>query len=236
MILNEEIYMNDDLNYLLNDEIPIDQRLDYFVKKVEGMGYKMEAVSLGSLDEYVLSEVLSISPQIVMTYFELYLLNDDELKQIMDRELDMGIIRTLMLIEPPYRELIYDELDRIMRSSHPLRDIISFLNNCEWRMTIKNLYENVNSSYWTAVSSYLKDANITDGTININFRKLLYKITRYDATPNQLAWLERAIIHDYDKGLGVFQAATFKEKFPKEVKFIQKFLDGHNMFKIGAES
>jgi len=214
--------------YLLDDEKPIDKRLDYFIDKIDELGYKTEAISMGTLDDYIISKALNIPPQVVSTYFELYLLNDGELELIKEKNLDMGIIRTLMLIDPSRRNLIYANLDEILESDYPVSEIVDFLNEEEWRMSIEELYESVSSSYWKKIASYLKDSDINKGPINKNFRGMVFKIGKYKASPKQLNWLEKAIFYDEDQSLGVFRAKTFQENYPEDVKKIEKFLEDYN--------
>ena len=58
---------------------------------------------------------MNVSPQIILTYFELCVLEEGERNYLESKKLDMGIIRTLMLIEPQLREVIYEDLDEYLQ-------------------------------------------------------------------------------------------------------------------------
>ena len=128
---------------LMNDEIPILERLDIFISETENLGYNPDAISQGTLDEHLLSNAFEVPPQIIRMFFELYLCNEGDRNFLSKKKLDTGIIRTLMLIEDDIREVVYEYLDELLKEEFPVSKIIEFINNGRWRTRIETVYEEV---------------------------------------------------------------------------------------------
>ena len=138
-----------------------------------------------------------------------------------------------MLIEDDIREEICQELDGVIDSEFPVRSLIDYVDNGSWRTRISDVYDKVDPDYWAAVASYLKDTNTKGKEMNPMFRSMLMNIKIYGkASKKQLAWLERGIIEDYTKELGVFCSEVLRREFPESVKMVEKFLDDYVRFDL----
>ncbi len=223
--------MNLDKFNLLNEEINLLKRYDKFIEKIREFGFNPRAISDGNLDSHMISYAFKIAPQIVRMYFGLYLCDEEERKKLNELKLDIGIVRTLMLIEPEIRNELYKNLNEILQQEFPLKSIISYIDNGNWRIRILNLFDLIDKNYWAAVSAYLKDINLISGTLNAKFRSMLMGFKIYKkASYKQLNWLEREIIYDHELDLQVFMNPSLKKDFPEAVKIIKLFLEEYELY------
>ena len=205
-----------DPHNLTDKKISLKERLHLFNKIIE---------KYGALDEHILSNILKITPQVIIAFYELNILDDEEIDFLDKRHLDIGIISTLMNIQPEIRKNIYKKLDEYLKEDYPVLCIIDYINEGEWTYKIRDLYNEIDRNFWVEVSSYLKDNDIKSGTITPKFRRMLVSIKKFNASNSQLQWLERGIIYDYEQNIGVFNAKTFQVRFPDAVYSIQKLLE-----------
>ncbi len=217
---------------LMDDSKSILERLHTFEDRVIEMGYDLHTSHGGLPNEHFLSQAFAVPPQIVRMYFELRKCSDDERRILLEKNLDTGVIRTLMLLHPVVRTVVYEHLDDLLKGERPLSNIIDFVENGNWRLRIRDLYDRIDREYWAAVSSLLKDKDIVNGTITKRFRSLLMTIKRHDASESQLMWLERAIIHDFELGLGVFTSPALQKEYPEAVAIVKDFLDEYRHFDL----
>ena len=226
-----------DKHKLVDDNIPIIKRLDIFLKEIENLGCNLVSIQNGTLDEHLLSSAFEITPQIVLMYFGLYLIDDEEKKFLSDKQLDTGLIATLMLIEPEIRSHIYKNLDTFLEEEFPITNIITYIDNGDWRIRIQDVFREAERDYWAAVSSHLKDTDTISGTITKGIRKFLMDMKIYrNPTERVLAWIERAIIHDNEKELDIFTNKRFKKDFPKAIKWIEKYLGDYKHYDLYQNS
>jgi len=216
---------------LSDDSIPILKRLKTFIEETEKLGFNIQAINDGTLNEHILSNAFEIPPSLVCMYFNLYLSEEDELQYLAEKKLHTSLLNTLMFINPIIRDVIYEKLDEFLKDEYPIESIIRFINEGNWRLRIQDLYEKVEKEYWAAVSSYLKDTSTANGTITTSFRNLLMRI-RTKASEKQLNWLERGIIHDYELNLHVFINDSMKSNHPKAVKLIKKYIEDYKKFEL----
>ncbi len=212
-----------DLYNLTDDKIPLIDRYKKFLGLLDDFGYEPNSIKHAALNEHVLSAALRIRPQEVRMFFGLYLCPRDERMFLSEKNLDTGILKTLMMFTPRIREAIYDRLDQFLESDFPIERIVNFVDQAGYRMTIAELAEAVERDYWAAVSGYLKDTNTTSGTITRHFRKMLMHLKIYGPTPGRLEWLERAIIHDFDNKLGIFISEPLSKEFGDAVEKVKEF-------------
>lgn len=209
------IKMQIDSRKLTDKKIPLKDRIHIFNKIIE---------KFGTLNEHRLSHLLNINPQIIIAFYELNTLDDDEIKFLDEKNLDFGVVSCLMNIQKDIRKYVYKKLDYFLNFDEPIKHIVEYINEENWIMNIYNLYKKIDRKFWGELASYLKDMNIKKGPINKKFRAMLVSIKKYDASESQLQWLERCIIYDMQEELGIFKADTFKERFPKAVNTIEQFL------------
>ncbi len=222
-----------DQHGFMDDSIPILDRLRSFIDEVDNLGYNVESISHGSLNEHYLSAAFGTPPQIIRMYFGLYLCDDEEKQFLGRKELDTGLLRTLMLIEPQIRKELYKQIDGILGYEFPITGIIDFVDHGAWRIRMRDVYEAVNKEYWAAVSGYLKDTGTVNGTITKSFRKLLMDIKIYGkASDKQLDWLERGIIHDFERELGIFTSEALSKIFSSDVDWIEHYLRDYELYDL----
>jgi len=210
---------------LMDDSISILERLEIFLKETEKLGYSLEAIKEGTLNEHLISNAFEIPPSLVCMYFNLYLCEDEEKKYLAEMNYYTSLVNFLMHIEPAIRNIVYKNIDKYLDEEYPIEGIINFIDNGNWRIRIRDVFDNVNKEYWAAISSYLKDTNLTNGTIIPSFRNMLMKFKIYKkASDGQLDWLERAIIHDYEEKLNIFVNESLRKKYPKDIEWIEKYL------------
>jgi len=213
--------MDLDHHNLTENSVPLIERIRLFNKIIEKYGVQ---------DEHILSNILKVTPQVIIAFYELNVLDKEEIEFLNNKNLDMGIISTLMNIQPNIRQHIYPKLDEFLREKYPVYHIIEFINEGEWTYKIEKLYKEIKKRYWGEASSYLKDNSIESGTVNKGFRRMLVSIKTNNATKKQLQWLERAIIYDAEQNLGIFDAKTFQVRFPEAVGSIREFLNSKKKF------
>jgi hypothetical protein len=201
---------------LINNEIPLEERINLFNKLITKYGVQ---------DEHILSNILKVKPQIIIAFYELNSLDEEEIDFLNRKNLDIGIVSVLMNIQPEIRKHIYRKLDYFMKSNYPVSEILNYINNGGWNYSISSVYTETDRDFWGEVSSYLKDKSVDSGTINKKFRSLLISIKKNSASKKQLEWLERGIIYDYEEHLGIFTAETFKLRYPEAVNNIQKYIN-----------
>lgn len=216
---------------LLDQSLSLTERLKIFKDLIEKRGFDPEIACDGKLDEHILSLALNLTPQVVIMYNNLLKCDKKEL-EILEPVQDIEIVKVLMLIPTIIREKIYQHLDRLLKDDYPLTRIIDFIENGPWRTRITDVYAKVSSNYWKQIASYLKDRNVVDGTINKAFRQMLFSIALNKASNSQLDWLERGIIHDYERGLGIFIRPELKSKFNNEIEIIEKFLADYEQYDL----
>lgn len=212
--------MNLDPYRLTDNHFPLVERIRAFNEAIE---------KYGARDPHLLSFDLKVTPQIVIAYYELNVIEKEELEFLKEQRLDIGLISVLMNIEPGLRKKIYENLGAFVGDKRPVSKIIDFVNRGGGSMTIRDLYQATKKGYWSAVASYLKDTSTVSGTITKQFRAMLVSIDTYKASDKQLGWLERAIFHDRAEQLGVFTATTFETKFSESVSAVQSFIQQNKL-------
>lgn len=208
---------------LMNDDRPLLERYTRFLAEVEELGYQVESIHHGALNEHALSAALRIPAQIVQMYFDLYLCEQDEREFLAEKDLDTGLLKILMMLPPRIRGVVYENIDRFLENEFPVKRIVNYVDEAKYRMSIWELFESVDRDYWAAVSGYLKDTNTTSGTITKQFRSVLMKLKMYGPTEGMLHWLERAIIHDFENELEIFTAEPVAKEYEEAVQQVRRF-------------
>src|SRR5439155_18331379 len=83
--------MNEDPYGLTNDTTPIDERIKAFNRAIDDFGPK---------DPHILSFDLKVTPQVSIAFYELNMVDKEELDLLKRRNLDMGLVSVWMNIYP----------------------------------------------------------------------------------------------------------------------------------------
>ena len=122
--------MNEDPYGLTNDTTPIDERIKAFNRAIDDFGPK---------DPHILSFDLKVTPQVAIAFYELNIVDKEELDFLKRRNLDIGLVSVLMNIDPVNRTKVYAKLDDFLKEKHPVSKIVEFLNGGSGVMTIDSL-------------------------------------------------------------------------------------------------
>jgi hypothetical protein len=203
-----------DFRPLLEAAKPLEERRKLFNDGVS---------ELGALDAQSLSYRMKVPPQVVTAYYELNNVSEAERKLLASKNLDIDVLGALLNIAPENRAAVYGQLDQFLVAKFPVASIVNFVNRGAGRMTIGDLYQRVDRKFWGKVATILYERGLERGSMTKQFRSLLVNVTRYEASPKQLEWLERGIRTDFDEGLGVFSTPSLQKEFPEAVGAIGQF-------------
>lgn len=203
--------MPDKLN-LLNTTIPLQQRYDDFLLWLSAKNH--------AVIEFMAQE-LELTVSEVDVFNELGALDEEEFKIIDSIGFDVGLLFIVVRSPKEIRKIMYDRNEEILHSQQPLTKLKSIIDEHSDYTSIEELTKKITGSCWKSVASYLRQREITSGTITKQIRRMLMQvgnriIAGNEISEKQLNWIIRAIEHDKASTLGIFTNETIRTEFQED--------------------
>lgn len=207
--------MKDKLN-LLDSSLPLQKRYDDFL---------LWQSSINHVVIEFMAQELGLTVSDVAVFNELGELEDDEFAIIDKTGFDIGLLFIVVRAPEKVRRIMYDRSTEILKSSQPLTLLKEIVDEHSDYTSIEELVKQISGDCWKSVASYLRQRNITSGTITKNIRGMLMQVgnntnDEKGITEGQLGWIIRAIQHDYTDSIGVFTNDIVKADFNDDYQII----------------
>ncbi len=203
---------------LLDSSIPLQKRYDDFLLWQSSINYVVIEL---------LAQELGLNVSEVAVFNELGELEDDEFAVIDKTGFDIGLLFIVVKAPEKIRRIMYDRSDEILKSSQPLTFLKEIVDEHSDYTSIHELVKQISGDCWKSVSSYLKQRNLTSGTINTGIRNMLRQVgdkinKNSEVSERQYDWIVRAVEHDYAQSLGIFTNETIETEFSDDYQVIIK--------------
>jgi hypothetical protein len=204
-----------DILGLLKSSIPLQQRYDSFVLWISKKNNNVPDL---------LAFELEVDTGVVEVFFELGNLDDDEFEIIDQSKLDISEMFIFVRFNRSIRNKVYEKAAELLASPQPLSAIKAFIDK-QSQTNIEELVGQVSPKCWSAISKYLKDRDIVNGTITRRIRSMFVNVAKGTLTGKMTDWIIRAIFHDKEKELGIFTSELIKQKYPTDYQLFVEIRD-----------
>lgn len=209
--------MKDKLN-LLDSSIPLQKRYDDFILWLSSKNHAVIEL---------MAQELGLAVSEVAVFNELGELEDDEFAVIDKTGFDIGLLFIVVRAPEKVRRIMYDRSVEILKSSQPLTLLKEIGDAHSDYTSIEELVKQISGDCWKSIASYLRQRNITSGTITTKIRSMLMQVgkrinTQSEVSDKQYAWIIRAIQHDYSESIGAFANEIVKTEFFEDYQIIIK--------------
>lgn len=203
---------------LLDTSIPLQKRYDDFL---------LWQSSINHVVIEFMAQELRLTVSEVAVFNELGELEEDEFDIIDKTGFDIGLLFIVVRAPEKVRRIMYGRSEEILKSSQPLTFLKEIVDQHSDYTSIEELVKQISGDCLKSIASYLRQRNIESGTITKKIRSLLVqvgnKINSEDiVSDKQIAWIIRAIQHDYAQSIGVFTNETIKTDFHDDYLIITK--------------
>ena len=203
---------------LLNIAVPLQERYDKFLLWLSSKNH--------AVIEFMAQE-LGLTVSEVDVFNELGELDENEF-EIIDRiGFDIGLLFIVVRAPKEVRKIMYDSSESILNSPQPLTSLMEIVDSQNDYTSIEDLVRQISGDCWKSVASYLRQRDLTSGTITKSIRSMLVQVGNKinagnSASDKQYAWIIRAVQHDNVDSLGIFTNETIQTDFSEDYQIIIK--------------
>jgi len=208
---------------LLDMSIPLSERYDKFLLWMSTKNH--------SIPELLAHEI-GVNPSVIDVFFMLGHIDDEEFNMIDARKLDIGALFIFIRYSKEIRTKVYENAEKLLKSGQPLAMIKAFIDEHN-TFNAGELIQKVSSKCWSKISQYLKQRSIVNGTITAGFRSFLVTCAKQknqgkELSTAQVDWIERAILHDKIKELGIFTNSALVKNFNDDYLLLKEIINNIN--------
>lgn len=191
--------MADKLN-LLDANIPLLERYDKYLQWDNEHSI---------ISPNIIAQELEMGIAYVEVFLDLGQLETDEFAIIDKNKIHIDALVAIVKEDRADRLKIYENYTQIISNTQePIKALRNFIDGDDEPLYKEKLLK-ISSGAYFAISKYLKQRNIENGTITKGFRKLLFDIGKLidnedEMSDKQSDWVIRAITHDNIHSLRVF--------------------------------